>query len=40
MLLLSIHATTPVKPRHDSAVLLKNTQNIAIFDPCNNASSQ
>ncbi|WP_341793727.1 hypothetical protein [Rickettsia endosymbiont of Ceutorhynchus obstrictus] len=23
-----------VKPRHDIAVLLKNTQNIAIFDPC------
>ncbi|WP_342257089.1 hypothetical protein [Rickettsia endosymbiont of Aspidapion aeneum] len=26
-----------VKPRHDIAVLLKNTQNIAIFDPCNKA---
>ncbi|WP_342270544.1 palindromic element RPE4 domain-containing protein [Rickettsia endosymbiont of Orchestes rusci] len=26
-----------VKPRHDTAVLLKNTQNIAIFDPRNNA---
>ncbi|WP_341793445.1 MULTISPECIES: hypothetical protein [unclassified Rickettsia] len=27
-----------VKPRHDIAVLLKNTQNIAIFDPCNKAA--
>ncbi|WP_342270675.1 hypothetical protein [Rickettsia endosymbiont of Orchestes rusci] len=26
-----------VKPRYDSAVLLKNTRNIAIFDPRNNA---
>ncbi|WP_342270396.1 hypothetical protein [Rickettsia endosymbiont of Orchestes rusci] len=28
-----------VKPQHDIAVLLKNTQNIAIFDPCNKARS-
>ncbi|WP_342270650.1 hypothetical protein [Rickettsia endosymbiont of Orchestes rusci] len=29
-----------VKPRHDIAVLLKNTQNIAIFEPCNKAATK
>ncbi|WP_341793526.1 MULTISPECIES: hypothetical protein [unclassified Rickettsia] len=29
-----------VKPRHDIAVLLKNTQNIAIFEPCNNVATK
>ncbi|WP_341794058.1 MULTISPECIES: hypothetical protein [unclassified Rickettsia] len=34
---LSKRLDAVVKPRHNIAVLLKNTKNIAIFDPCNNA---